>query len=474
MSQRAAILDAAKEKAWNLGNLSWKLRPVQEQIYKICKQGQGLKTVINSSRRIGKTFTLCLLAIEHCLVNPDAQVRFACPTAKNLKKIILPIFRELLKDCPTPLRPRFNQVEGVFFFPNGAELHLAGCSNGNEENLRGQTATLCIVDEAGFVKALDYVVDDILMPQLLTTGGKLLMASTPPRTPAHAFQTYCMTAAENNAYAKFTIYESGYSDEVIAQFKKEAGGENSTTWKREYLAEFVVDADYAIVPEWQDRMLADAPTQHPHYNLWHKYEGLDIGHKDLTALLSGTYVFSEARLYIEDEGDLHGPAMTARSLADMVRVKREKNWGVGTKIYRSIADNNNPILLQDMGVEHDVHFSPTDKESLHAMVNKVREWVQADRVRISPKCVKLLGCLKYGVWDERRKEFDRSPFYGHFDHLAALVYLIRNIDENSNPVPVGYGADPLNTIIPRVRRMSDGAKALTNGFSLHKILQGKR
>ena len=34
--------------------------------------------------------------------------------------------------------------------------------------------------------------------------------------------------------------------------------------------------------------------------------------------------------------------------------------------------------------------------------------------------------------------FGRSKKYGHYDHLAALVYLVRGIDTNTNPIPKLY------------------------------------
>ncbi len=41
--------------------------------------------------------------------------------------------------------------------------------------------------------------------------------------------------------------------------------------------------------------------------------------------------------------------------------------------------------------------------------------------------------------DENKKELARSKVYGHFDALMALVYLVRNIDTQTNPIPKYYG-----------------------------------
>ncbi len=81
----------------------------------------------------------------------------------------------------------------------------------------------------------------------------------------------------------------------------------------------------------------------------------------------------------------------------------------------------------------------TNKESLDAMVNEVRIMVGEGKIIIHPRCIKLIGCLKYGIWDKHRKEFARDKVYGHYDHFAALVYLVRNLAKHSNPIPADHG-----------------------------------
>jgi hypothetical protein len=56
----------------------------------------------------------------------------------------------------------------------------------------------------------------------------------------------------------------------------------------------------------------------------------------------------------------------------------------------------------------------------------------------------LIDSLKYGLWNEKRSEFARSKTLGHFDAIAALMYLIRNIDEATNPIPVKLGFNQVN------------------------------
>jgi hypothetical protein len=456
--ERKALI---REALWYRGELRWILRPVQLEMYadikRAIRRGESLKYVINSSRRLGKTFTLCVIALEYAIQDGEYPVIMASPTQKAMKKILRPLFRQILKTCPEDLRPEYRTSDDTYRFPkNGAEIQIGGCNNEHEDDLRGTAAGLCLIDEAGMVDNLEYVVEDVLMPQLLTTGGHLIMASTPPKTPAHSFITYIQLAKVSGNYSEYDIYKSGYDRKVIEQFKKEAGGEQSSTWKREYMCQLVVDEESAIVPEWNDRFVQDVPRDPVFFRFFHKYEAMDVGGRDKNVVLFGYYDFPRARLVIEDEGVISGAQMTSRTIARDVKVKERQLWPdmapaapepeqekwPALNIYSRVADNNNVILLNDLGADFGLHFVPTSKDELLAMVNKVRLYVGAGRVLVHPRCVQLVGCLKYGIWDKNRREFERSIAYGHFDALAALVYLIRNLDESTNPIPADWNARP--------------------------------
>jgi hypothetical protein len=409
------------------------------------------------------------MAVEACLRKPNARVRFACNTQASLKKILKDSFGNLFVDVPDNIKPIFKESEKVYIFHNGSEIHLSGCNNQHYEKLRGVSADVFILDEAGTVDELEYVVEDIAIPQLLSTEGKLIMASTPPRSPAHPFKGYCLQAELQRAYSKFTIYDSHYPKKTIERFKKEAGGADSTTWLREYMAEFVVDSETAIVPEWKDDFVVDSLPKPKYYGLLHKYVGLDIGVSDKTVAIFGYYDFPTAKIVIEDEWALEGAMVVTDTIAKLTRDCEANLWGE-QKPYRRIADNNNLVLINDLSILHDINFIATDKEALEAMVNQVRLWVKQGRILVHKNCEQLIGCLKYGIWDNQRKKFDRAQGYGHFDALAALIYLVRNIDTATNPIPYDFGYDRKEVFSIERPRLSNNAKTLDQAFSAHQTI----
>ena len=427
---------------WRDGDLYFKLKDHQVDLYHQIVKGINKKHVVNCSRRFGKSYILCLIAIEHALKNNNSHIRFAAPTQKQLKEIIQPIMLKIVQDCPDNIKPEFRSQDNKYVFKNGSEIHIAGCDNGNAENLRGHESDLNLIDEAGFIDDLEYVLKDILMPQTLTTGGRTIISSTPPRTPAHYFQRLCNEAIGSGYYSRFTIYDNtSLTPETINEYCEEAGGIDSTTWKREYLCEFVVDEQIVVIPEWKSEYIGELEL-----DAWRMYYGnyvsMDIGGRHKTACLFGYYDFRKSSLQVIDEAIFTGQDTTTDLIARTIQNKEEELFN-GMAEPRRIADNNNVILLQDMSLMHGVHFAPTSKDTLQAMVNELRVFIGQGRLRVSAKCRELIGCLTTAIWNKQRSQFDISDLYGHFDALAALIYMVRNLNQNSNPIPTHGVALPI-------------------------------
>jgi hypothetical protein len=100
------------------------------------------------------------------------------------------------------------------------------------------------------------------------------------------------------------------------------------------------------------------------------------------------------------------------------------------------------------------------------MINTLRLMVARGQIIVDPRCKHLKGCLKYGVWNAKRTEFSRSKVYGHFDGLAALVYLVRNLNKNSNPIPSDFQLDRDNQVLFAKKHESNAVKDLRKAFKL--------
>ena len=66
----------ARHKLWNQGILYWKLDTTQRKLYDFYKGHKEKTTVINCSRRLGKSYMLIILAFEQALQHPKSIIKF--------------------------------------------------------------------------------------------------------------------------------------------------------------------------------------------------------------------------------------------------------------------------------------------------------------------------------------------------------------------------------------------------------------
>lgn len=472
-----AIPEAARVALWHRGNLSWKLHAAQEVLAKVFNEAKGQLFVGNCSRQWGKSYWAVTKAVEQAVKTPKSQIRYGAAFQTDLVDFIIPAFDKILDDCPKSIKGK--KVGNYYVFPNGSRIKLVGLDK-NPNGLRGNTLDLIIIDECGFVTNLDYIYKSVIIPATLHRPNcKIIFVSTPPSTPAHPFVDYIQKAELENSYVKLDIYTNPLiTEDDIERMAKEMGGKTSTTFRRECLCELVTDSDLSIIPEWDDKYI-QVIERDEYFQYYHKYVGMDLGVKDLTAAIFGYYDFKRAALVIEDEFDMNGPSMNTLTLVGRIRAKEKELWdnvdetGKEKRDYnqnpipfRRISDNNWPILMQDFSTIHNLTFIETNKDNLEAMINEVRLMVQAGQLLIDPKCVKLIGCLKYGVWDNKKKAFARSTTYGHFDHLAALIYLIRNLTKGTNPIPATHGFEHHKAWLYHVKdTRSHNAKTIASALS---------
>lgn len=435
---------------WHRGDLSWKFDACQQEIDAQWRGCTARRFVLNCSRRLGKSYWLVGTGVQKGISQPDQYIRFAAPTAKQCKTIVLPLLRKILADCPDDLRPEFVHQDLVLYFRNGSEMHISGCDSGNAERLRGTEAHLALVDEAGSVDELEYLVQDILLPQTLTTDGRIILASTPPRSPEHSFvKKYITDARADGAYCHRTIYDNPrLKDHQVKEYMKESGGEGTSTWRREYLADIIVDEARAVLPEFttrQDVIVADLPRP-PYFDT---YVSMDVGFLDLTVVLFGYWDFMYARLVVEDEVCLR--KMTTQDLADAIRSKEAHLWP-NAKPRKRISDTD-LIVINDLTRLHGLQFSPTRKDAKEAQINQARLMMAGDppRIIVNPRCRTLIAHCLGAVWNQARTEFERvgddslSGEVHHFDAVDALIYMVRGIDRAHNPYPNDIAALDPNT-----------------------------
>lgn len=434
----------AVAQLWEMGYLYWKLDVNQESMYKQLVDDKSSVSVVACSRRTGKTYMLVLIAVEYCLRNPNTIVKFVEPQIKMIKRDIRPIMRDITKDCPPELRPDFKTNENIYYFKNGSEIQLAGAEQGNAESLRGGSSNLCIVDEAGFCSELEYLVQSILIPTTLTTNGRLILSSTPPKQADHDFVKYVKQAELNEKLVKRTIHDNPRLTEqakerILASYPM---GETDPQYRREYLCEFIISEEDAVVPEFNDSLQSLVVKEWVRPPFYTSYTAADIGFKDLTVILFAYYDFRHGKVIVEDELVMRGKSMTTDKLATEIKAKEASLWRDPVTLeqlpVKLRVSDNNLILINDLAVLHNLTFIPTAKDNAEGALNNMRMLIANQKVIINPRCKTLIFHLKNAVWNKSRTSYERSVDSGHYDAIDALKYLLRNVNFNHNPYPAHY------------------------------------
>ncbi len=502
---------SAIERAWRAGELSWLLRPWQTDVYEdvraklwggdYCKLNAGSERryILKCHRRYGKSFCAGVIATELCIQKPGARVYWAAETQKQVKRIILPNMRRILRTCPEELRPEWKASEGKWVFPNGSEIYVAGCEDeGKADRLRGDGADLFIIDEAGSIAPLRYVYRSIALWMVAECGGRVLMVSSPAKTPAHEFTMYAKLAEHglseavkaepaeiiaktstiqervrelttpkdvtrtepepivesvssssyvgSGGYAKRDVYDSQWDERLLEELAAECGGKDTVEWQREALALDVVDEKRAIIFEYTGAATEIVGEwKRPRY--FFPFVAMDLGwDPDFTFVVFGYYDFENDWDVIEDE--IVMSRMTTDALAEAIKAKEAALWGdYFAQLDRErhlfdqvqlepqrVSDIGKQIVA-DLGSLHDLPFGDAEKFDKEAGINLLRVRVKSHRSRIHRRCKNLQAHLAAGIWNAKRTSYERIEGFGHFDGVDAALYFTRGLDRHTNPFP---------------------------------------
>lgn len=453
--------DAAIAEAWAAGELAWLMRPHQREVYEdmrnvlwggsyVQPRGTERRYVLKCHRRYGKSFGCGGIAAELCIQVPGSRVYWAAETQKQVTRIILPNMRKLLESCPEHIRPEWKKADGYWLWPNGSEIHIAGCEDEEKaDRLRGDGADLFIIDEAGSIKPLRYVYRSIALWMVADRGGRIIMPSSPAKSPAHDFTSYCLLAEQGEGgYSKRTVHDSEWSSDLLDELAKECGGAETAEWKREALAEDVIDASRAIVPEYDDEAHVAALPRPEHAR---GYVGMDPGLRDLCGIVMGYWDFERAQLVVTHDWamgnaatwkvagaikDLEQQAFTGLSHWD------EESWEYKPAPAGRVSDTEKRLIV-DLAHDYQLVFRPAQKtEGKEASLNALRGAFRDRKIVIAPECVSLRAHLRGGMWNTSRTDFERSEALGHLDLIDALKYLWRIVERHIDPCAPEWATPP--------------------------------
>lgn len=440
------------DEAWRRGFLYHRCHSVQQEMYKTFYAAKDNSTLVwLLARQSGKTVLLSILALEQALREPNSIVKILTDTKIHMEMILIPAMNELLLECPEDVKPEYSKSKFAYHFANGSQIQLAGSDGQNYERLRGQKSHLCLVDEAGFCDDLKNVVKSVLLPTTTHTGGKIVLASTPPGDYEHYFIGFVESAQSNGLLTKKTIYDNPLlSKEQVNRIIEEMGGKHSEQFRREYLCEIIKDGSTAVLPEVTPSLIAEiVKDDYPMPPYYDAYEAMDLGFTDLTVVLFAYYDFRADRLVIQDELVTNGMDMHLSKLTSDILRKERELWtnvmsGEAKKPHLRVSDINYIVTNEiRKNSNNEVTFVATKKDDKEAAINNLRMQLAAKKIVIHPRCKTLIHHMQNVKWKSAKDKstFARSPDREphHYDAVDALIYLSRSIQYTKNPYPSHYG-----------------------------------
>lgn len=421
-----ALSFAARRDLWRYGNIAWKLRPEQLLLKQELERCEVQLAVFNICRRLGKTYTLVLYAIEQAMLEKQ-KIRYGCAFLTDLEEFVLPAFALILEDCPDDLRPHYHLTRKTWIFPNGSEIKLVGLDK-NPNGLRGNAIAKIIIDEAGFVSNLKFVYTSVIIPATAKQKNiKVIFLSTPPPTPEHFFVTLMDKAQSqpNGFYKELTIDDISDLDPVERQrLLDEVGGEQSIEAQREFFCRIIIDVTIALAPEFDAKRHVKECVAPEFTKFW--VSGDTGGVRDRTVFHLMTYDFRRAKIMVLDE--IEFPSVTGSE----TWVAAAKKMEAGRPVTRFIdADGQMRVDLQ---TQHGYPVMLPRKDELTPTVNQVRVALRRDEVEIDPKCVLLIKTLKGGTLNPQRTDLARTEALGHMDAFMSFAYGMRHANR-ANPFP---------------------------------------
>jgi hypothetical protein len=454
--------ELSKADLWALGIIApWYLYDYQISVYDFLVSTRW--PVFEATRRFGKTTTKLVDAQEKSRRQERRVTRWCEPLKEQARNIVMPEMERIQGSCPSKLRARFYRTDSFYEFPTtGSRIYLLGVNEDRGEGARGSYAHEIVADEVGFWVEPQYIINEVLMPQLLTTGGDMACMSTPPRDLAHYWYTIVERAArdgrliQRNFDTVTSIKESEKEAFILAM-----GGRESTAVRRELYLERVADAESLVIPEFKPD-LVELDDDHPAPAFFDAYVAGDSGADDNTAILFGYYDFAADTVVIEDEYVVAGK--TTEDIVAAAKVKEEALWK-DLKPFRRVYDADKQLLL-DICTTHRYSVVLPDKADKIAAINSLRTRVGAGKFKVKKRCRNLLRQLQVGMWrDEKHSDFERSKELGHLDAIAAAIYFNRSIIVSRNPYPHNAGVSHQTHFIPPGVGSHGEKEALTRAFS---------
>lgn len=388
------------------------------------------KIIAITSRRTGKTTMNAGLAVFECLT-PNSNIAYINLTFSNAIEQLF----EMVVNYADSIGFQINfksKSEGIIRFNNGSRIKLTGNStNAEADKLRGFNCRLAIIDEIGHQRNIDYLVDEILVPQMADyEDSTLLLTGTPSRIPNH-FSTRIFLG--DNEYKKyhFTMLDNPFIPNPRKLIETEAAdkgmGIDTPFIRREYFGEFVSDTEAIVFKDYKTyKEKPDLVDFNPiGINI-----GGDYGYKDYNGIVTVIYNKEKALVLKEDKFNKANVSKIIEKILShydyAVSLNNRYGWNIPIKIY---ADYNEESITKELMIKYQVPAFNCYKYDKAYAIEKLAEMARTGKLLV-PENGLCADEMDKTLYDRDPKTdaiiSELSDDY-HPDILMALLYASRRM-----------------------------------------------
>lgn len=392
---------------------------------------QRRKLMAITSRRTGKT-TTASGAIVLTATTPNSPIIYINLTFTNAISQMFDMVVERSESIGLSISKK-SKSEGIIEWSNGSSLKLTGNSNSAEaDKLRGSKARLVIVDEIGHQKNIEYLLNEVLYPQMVDyPDSTILLIGTPSRVPHH-FSTKMWE--EDNTFKKFhfTMFDNPFitkQKEFVEELCKAKGLTiDSPFIQREYYGKFAADTEALVFKgftTYKDIPADFIPTD--------VVIGCDYGYTDYNGIVSLAYNKKKKQAYVIRESKFNKAPVS--TIIDTVKehyanaVEFLKQYDIKSDNVKIFADTNEESITKELLINHKLPAFNCYKYDKAYAIEKLSECSRTGLLKVPEAgfCSTEMEMTLYKRDEEDNviAEIDDDTF--HPDILMALLYASRQM-----------------------------------------------
>lgn len=466
------------DEFWKRGNLRHLLWPGQRQVYDWTKQWKEENVdfagpiVWELHRAAGKTFMLCVLALERCLSKPYQDVKYGAPNFQQADDIVTPvlvkhILHHELYGKPSDIsiekkegrkwivkNPMWWQMDADLDRDACSSFELIGCTEQANRH-RGKRSDMVLLDECRDIGKdnMDnmYIIDDVFGPHFSKRENPLMiLSSTPPDSMNHPFikKYYEEGQLEGRYFRLVGADNPDWTEKDDAtQRKLLIRGTNTSKYDREIQCAHISETSRLAVEEFTEvlqvkedgtyvRRCDNLVVPWPRPSTFFPFSCADLGFVDFTAVLYAYFDFEAQKLIVEREYVVHNKS-TGEIVDKAMEIEKELYEGTFNYSQMRRWTDNDPQLIADFRkagwlVQAVDKTKVKGKKWKWAALASLKTAIANEEIIIDPSCKNLIEQLTNGQLNQSRGDYEREiveeinpdePVIGHCDALVALCYL---------------------------------------------------